>query len=79
MGLSFEDEIHTPKSTGAVKFDPPRTTTVDHYGETIVVRQETPGPVTMNVSWKPEAKVVTPEDQPEPVKSRKATTKSGGR
>jgi len=56
-------------STGAVKFEAPGTTEVSHYTEDVVVNYETPGPVTVTVSWldKAQAKVVTASEDDTPI------------
>lgn len=52
------------QSTGNVEYVAPGTTEVSHYTEDVVVRAETPGPVTFTVAGLPgvQAKVVTPPD-----------------
>lgn len=61
------------QSTGKVEYEAPGTTEVSHYTEDVVIRAETPGPVTFTVAGLPgvQAKVVTP---PEPEKPETATT-----
>lgn len=55
-------------STGAVATEPEGTVRVTHLDEPIVIRQPTPGPVTMSISWLSEAqtKVITPEEPAKP-------------
>lgn len=53
------------KSTDAVEYVAPGTTEVEHYGADVVVRAETPGPVTVSFPGLPgvQDKVIRP---PEP-------------
>lgn len=55
-------------STGAVVTEPEGTVRASHWGEPIVIREPTPGPVTMSISWLSEAqtKVITPEEPAKP-------------
>jgi len=59
------------QSTGNVEYEAPGTTEVSHYTEDVVIRAETPGPVTVTFPGLPgvENKVIeppAPETQPVP-------------
>lgn len=64
-------------STGAVPHEPPGTTEISHYTEDVVVRAETPGPVTSTVSWLSdvETKVIDAPASEEPAAATTAETK----
>lgn len=64
-------------STGEEKYATPGETRADHWNADVVVRDPTPGPVVMSVSWKSDAqaKVVQPAAKPAPKKSGPAKTK----
>jgi hypothetical protein len=61
------------QSTNAVEYEAPGTTEVSHYTEDVVVRAETPGPVTFTVAGLPgvQTKVIEP---PEPKAGEPNTT-----